>query len=167
MASLCCRTLPRLLLARSISRTYTNSSLQRLTNRSQIRTMFGCSASSGSENRTVGSNILRKVDGDKLTNRQVVMVQKRSYGGKPPYSIKTIQDRVMLTLQLFDKIKPEKLTLDSHFINDLGLDSLDHVEIMLQLEQEFTMEIPDADAERLMTPREIVQYICYLEDVFE
>ena len=42
--------------------------------------------------------------------------------------------RVMLVLNLFDKIDNAKLTLDSHFINDLGLDSLDHVEIMLMIE---------------------------------
>ena len=40
----------------------------------------------------------------------------------------------MLVLNLFDKIDNSKLTLESHFINDLGLDSLDHVEIMLMIE---------------------------------
>ena len=42
--------------------------------------------------------------------------------------------RVMLVLNLFDKIDNSKLSSDSHFINDLGLDSLDHVEIMLMIE---------------------------------
>ena len=40
----------------------------------------------------------------------------------------------MLVLNLFDKIDNSKLSLESHFINDLGLDSLDHVEIMLMIE---------------------------------
>ena len=40
----------------------------------------------------------------------------------------------MLVLNLFDKIDNAKLTAESHFINDLGLDSLDHVEIILQME---------------------------------
>ena len=40
----------------------------------------------------------------------------------------------MLVLNLFDKIDNAKLTLDSHFLTDLGLDSLDHVEIMLMME---------------------------------
>ena len=40
----------------------------------------------------------------------------------------------MLVLNLFDKIDNNKLTPESHFINDLGLDSLDHVEIMLMIE---------------------------------
>ena len=42
--------------------------------------------------------------------------------------------RIMLVLNLFDKIDNAKLTAESHFINDLGLDSLDHVEIILQME---------------------------------
>ena len=40
----------------------------------------------------------------------------------------------MLVLNLFDKIDNDKLKAESHFINDLGLDSLDHVEIMLMIE---------------------------------
>ena len=40
----------------------------------------------------------------------------------------------MLVLNLFDKIDNNKLKAESHFINDLGLDSLDHVEIMLMIE---------------------------------
>ena len=40
----------------------------------------------------------------------------------------------MLVLNLFDKIDNGKLGVESHFINDLGLDSLDHVEIMLMIE---------------------------------
>ena len=40
----------------------------------------------------------------------------------------------MLVLNLFDKIDNNKLTPEAHFLNDLGLDSLDHVEIMLMIE---------------------------------
>ena len=44
-------------------------------------------------------------------------------------------------------------------IKDCGLDSLDHVEIILAMEDEFAFEIPDEHAQRLFTPRQIVQYI--------
>ena len=44
----------------------------------------------------------------------------------------------MLVLNLFDKIDNGKLKAESHFINDLGLDSLDHVEIMLMIEVRHT-----------------------------
>ena len=68
-----------------------------------------------------------------------------------------IKDRCLLVLRLYDKINPEKLTLESHFINDLGLDSLDHVEIIMAMEDEFGFEIPDDHAEKLLTPAKIVQ----------
>ncbi|KRZ50715.1 Acyl carrier protein, mitochondrial, partial [Trichinella nativa] len=92
---------------------------------------------------------------------------RASYGHKPPYTIKTVSDRVMLVLQLFDKIDPEKIKPNSHFVDDLGLDSLDQVEIIMAMEEEFGFEIPPGDGEQLMTPAQIIQYICLKEDVYE
>jgi len=77
-----------------------------------------------------------------------------------------VQDRVLLVLRLYDKINPAKLTLKSHFLNDLGLDSLDHVEIIMAMEDEFGFEIPDNDSDRLMSPADIVQYIADKEDLY-
>lgn len=73
----------------------------------------------------------------------------------------------MLVLKLYDKINPDKVTFDSHFINDLGLDSLDHVEIIMAMEDEFGFEIPDDHAEKLLTPGKIVTYVADHEDVYE
>merc|ERR1712141_995202 len=92
---------------------------------------------------------------------------KAQYAAEWPLDIKQIGDRVMLTLKLYDKINPETLTYDTHFFNDIGLDSLDLVEVMLMIEDEFGFEIPDEHGERLLTPRKLVQYICDHEDVFE
>jgi len=78
-----------------------------------------------------------------------------------------VTDRVLLVLRLYDKINADKLKLESHFANDLGLDSLDHVEVIMAIEDEFGFEIPDADAERLMRPADIVQYIADKEDLYE
>ncbi|XP_038220726.1 acyl carrier protein, mitochondrial isoform X2 [Zerene cesonia] len=94
-------------------------------------------------------------------------VAVRNYSGGPPLTIDLIKSRVLLVLQLYDKVNPEKLSLESHFIQDLGLDSLDHVEVIMAMEDEFGFEIPDGDAERLLRPKDIVQYICDKEDVFE
>eukprot|EP00745_Piridium_sociabile_P008453 TRINITY_DN157143_c0_g1_i1.p1 TRINITY_DN157143_c0_g1~~TRINITY_DN157143_c0_g1_i1.p1 ORF type:complete len:160 (-),score=22.75 TRINITY_DN157143_c0_g1_i1:507-959(-) len=74
-------------------------------------------------------------------------------------SEEAVQDRVLNVLKAYDKINAEKLSLDSHFINDLGLDSLDQVELIMAMEDAFGFEIPDADSERLMRPRDIVLYI--------
>ncbi|KAK9887999.1 hypothetical protein WA026_000286 [Henosepilachna vigintioctopunctata] len=92
---------------------------------------------------------------------------KRFYSAKPPLTLDLIAQRVCLVLKLYDKINPEKLTLDSHFMNDLGLDSLDHVEVIMAMEDEFGFEIPDADAEKLWKPSDIVRYIGDKEDIYE
>lgn len=91
----------------------------------------------------------------------------RFYSGGPPLTLELIRDRVLLVLKLFDKINPEKVTVDSHFINDLGLDSLDHVEIIMAIEDEFGFEIPDGDAEKLAKPADIIRYIADREDIYE
>merc|ERR1712098_380777 len=78
-----------------------------------------------------------------------------------------VMDKVLNVCKTYDKINAEKLTPDSHFMNDLGLDSLDQVEIIMAIEDEFGFEIPDADSERLMRPRDICQYIADKEDIFD
>ncbi|XP_025107989.1 acyl carrier protein, mitochondrial-like isoform X3 [Pomacea canaliculata] len=102
-----------------------------------------------------------------LVSKTLFVQPTRAYSDKPPLTIDMIQQRVLLVLRLYDKIAPEKLAMDSHFMNDLGLDSLDQVEIIMAMEDEFGFEIPDADSERLMRPRDIVQYIADKEDVFD
>ncbi|KAH0521508.1 Acyl carrier protein, mitochondrial [Microtus ochrogaster] len=91
----------------------------------------------------------------------------RQYSDTPPLTLEGIKDRVLYVLKLYDKIDPEKLSVNSHFMKDLGLDSLDQVEIIMAMEDEFGFEIPDIDAEKLMCPQEIVDYIADKKDVYE
>ncbi|ELK12101.1 acyl carrier protein, mitochondrial [Pteropus alecto] len=91
----------------------------------------------------------------------------RLYSDAPPLTLEGIKDRVLYVLKLYDKIDPEKLSVNSHFMKDLGLDSLDQVEIIMAMEDEFGFEIPDIDAEKLMCPQEIVDYIADKKDVYE
>uniref|UniRef100_A0A8B9PBE0 Acyl carrier protein n=1 Tax=Apteryx owenii TaxID=8824 RepID=A0A8B9PBE0_APTOW len=91
----------------------------------------------------------------------------RRFSDLPPLTLEGIKDRVLYVLKLYDKIDPAKLTAESHFMKDLGLDSLDQVEIIMAMEDEFGFEIPDADAEKLMCPQEIVDYIADKKDVYE
>ena len=51
------------------------------------------------------------------------------------------------------------VTLEASFIDDLGADSLDIVELVMALEEEFDMEIPDEDAEKVVTVGDVVEYI--------
>lgn len=51
------------------------------------------------------------------------------------------------------------VTMEASFIDDLGADSLDIVELVMALEEEFDIEIPDADAEKVATVGDVVEYI--------
>ena len=53
----------------------------------------------------------------------------------------------------------DQITMDAHFVDDLGADSLDQVELIMALEEEFGIEIPDEDAEKITRVKEAVDYI--------
>ena len=55
--------------------------------------------------------------------------------------------------------KEEEIQENSKFIEDLGADSLDVVELVMALEEEFDIEIPDEDAEKILTVANVVEYI--------
>lgn len=75
----------------------------------------------------------------------------------------------MSSEDIFDKVKEiiveqlgvaeTSVTLEASFIDDLGADSLDIVELIMALEEEFDLEIPDADAEKVVTVGDVVDYI--------
>ena len=52
-----------------------------------------------------------------------------------------------------------KVTLDASFVDDLGADSLDIVELVMAFEEQFEVEIPDEDAEKIATVRDAVEYL--------
>ena len=56
-------------------------------------------------------------------------------------------------------VKAEEVTPEASFIDDLGADSLDTVELIMALEEEFGIEIPDEDAEKLTTVGDAIKYI--------
>ncbi len=70
---------------------------------------------------------------------------------------------------IFDKVKEiiadklsvdeESITMESTFVEDLGADSLDVVELIMSLEEELEMEIPDEDAAEFITVSDVVEYI--------
>ena len=72
-------------------------------------------------------------------------------------------------MSTFDKVKEviidklgvddSAITEDAHFVNDLGADSLDTVELIMEFEEEFGIEIPDDDAENLLSVKQAVDYI--------
>ncbi len=56
-------------------------------------------------------------------------------------------------------VASEQVTPDASFIDDLGADSLDLVELIMALEEEYDIEIPDEDAEKLRTVQDVVAYV--------
>ena len=56
-------------------------------------------------------------------------------------------------------VKEEEVTTESSFVNDMGADSLDTVELVMALEEEFETEIPDEEAEKITTVQQAISYI--------
>ena len=70
-----------------------------------------------------------------------------------------VEERVSDVIAKQLGVKKEKIKLESSFADDLGADSLDTVEVVMTLEEEFNIEIPDEDAEKIATVAEAVKYI--------
>jgi acyl carrier protein len=72
---------------------------------------------------------------------------------------KSIKDRVEAIVVEQLGVKPEQITPEAKFIEDLGADSLDTVELVMGLEEEFGNEIPDEEAEKLITVGDVITFI--------
>ena len=71
----------------------------------------------------------------------------------------SVQDKVRSIIAEQLGVKLEEVTPQASFIDDLGADSLDTVELVMALEEEFGIEIPDEEAEKLATVGDAVKYI--------
>ena len=71
----------------------------------------------------------------------------------------TIEERVCKLVCEQLGVKEEEVTLEASFVEDLGADSLDTVELVMALEEEFETEIPDDEAEKITTVKEAIYYI--------
>jgi len=91
----------------------------------------------------------------------------RSYGNDFVNSVDELREMTMNVLKLFDKVDPTKVSPDAHFINDLGLDSLDVVEIVMAFEDEFGCEISDDEAEKIFTVNDAVELLKKKMDIEE
>ncbi|EPS27721.1 Acyl carrier protein, mitochondrial [Penicillium ucsense] len=84
----------------------------------------------------------------------------RFYSAPAGLSKDEIEGRIVNLLKNFDKVSdPSKITGVSHFSNDLGLDSLDTVEVVMAIEEEFSIEIPDKEADQIHSIEKAVEYI--------
>ena len=74
-------------------------------------------------------------------------------------SDKSIEEKVKDIIVEQLGVNPEQITTTASFIEDLGADSLDTVELVMAFEEEFSVEVPDEDAEKLLTVGDVVKYI--------
>lgn len=71
----------------------------------------------------------------------------------------TVKERVIKIVADQLGIEEEKIVPEASFVDDLGADSLDTVELVMALEEEFNAEIPDEEAEKITTVQEAIDYI--------
>jgi len=70
-----------------------------------------------------------------------------------------LEDRVSAIIVEQLGVSKEELSPEASFIDDLGADSLDIVELVMAMEEEFDIEIPDDDAEKIQTIKDVVSYV--------
>ncbi len=71
----------------------------------------------------------------------------------------TVEERVKKIIAEQLGVEEDEVTPESSFVEDLGADSLDTVELVMALEEEFGIEIPDEDAEKILTVGKALDYI--------
>nr|XP_016993224.2 acyl carrier protein, mitochondrial isoform X2 [Drosophila takahashii] len=120
---------------------------------------------SGALDQSQASRMMHRIAVPSVASQLSQKFAVRSYSAKS--TIEDIKFRVLKVVSAYDKVTADKLNIESHFINDLGLDSLDHVEVIMAMEDEFGFEIPDSDAEKLLKPADIIKYVADKEDVYE
>ncbi|KAF7122981.1 hypothetical protein CNMCM5793_001157 [Aspergillus hiratsukae] len=84
----------------------------------------------------------------------------RLYSAPAGLNKEEVEGRIVNLLKNFDKVSDaSKINGSSHFSNDLGLDSLDTVEVVMAIEEEFSIEIPDKEADTIHSVDKAVEYI--------
>lgn len=74
-------------------------------------------------------------------------------------SMSSVEERVKKLICEQLGVKEDEVTDEASFVEDLGADSLDTVELVMALEEEFETEIPDEEAEKITTVREAIDYV--------
>lgn len=75
------------------------------------------------------------------------------------FSMSSVEDRVKKLICEQLGVKEEEVKDDASFVEDLGADSLDTVELVMALEEEFETEIPDEEAEKITTVKDAISYV--------
>merc|ERR1712130_1093 len=105
------------------------------------------------------SNIRLPVGGLQAASGSLSTLFSRSFAEGTYLDKDNVTERVLSVVKNFDKADPTKVTPSAHFQKDLGLDSLDTVEVVMAFEEEFGVEIPDAEADKILSTSDAISYI--------
>ncbi|KAA8499300.1 Acyl carrier protein [Porphyridium purpureum] len=98
-----------------------------------------------------------------MRNRQMAVsatgFSRDANAGSPSSPGMSLEDRVFEVVKKFEKVDAAKVTETARFTDDLALDSLDTVELVMGFEDEFKLEIPDEDADKIMTVQDAIDYL--------
>jgi NADH dehydrogenase (ubiquinone) 1 alpha/beta subcomplex 1, acyl-carrier protein len=85
----------------------------------------------------------------------------RHFSAAPPAFLdpSEVTDRILAVVKNFEQVDPSKVSPSTKFADDLGLDSLDIVEVVMAIEDEFAIEIPDQEADKILSIADAVEYI--------
>src|SRR5215510_9397126 len=97
--------------------------------------------------------------GPRPASDQLALFESRPRAGDPGGVMEPVADRVKKIIVDQLGVEEELVTPEASFVDDLGADSLDTVELVMALEEEFGIEIPDEDAEKITRVKEAVDYI--------
>ena len=91
---------------------------------------------------------------------QVQTTQMRSFSAEATFlDIKMVTDRIIEVVKNFEKVEANKVSTEAKFKDDLDLDSLDAVEVVMAIEEEFGIEIPDAEADKILSIPQAVAFV--------
>jgi acyl carrier protein len=96
---------------------------------------------------------------DRVTSVAVPVFGLQSYCERGQIKMSTVEQQVKAIVAEQLGVKAEQVTSAASFVDDLGADSLDTVELVMALEEEFEIEIPDEDAEKITTVQQAIDYI--------
>ena len=99
-----------------------------------------------------------------LKIREFALAKEKRAATSPPHiplpiMADNIQDKVRDIIVEQLGVNPEQVTLEAKFIEDLGADSLDTVELVMAFEEEFGIDVPDEEAEKLLSVGDVVRYV--------
>ena len=110
--------------------------------------------------RVLASRVaVRAASSAKLTGVVAQPLTIRTFAASTFLDAGEVAGRIVGVIKNFDKVDANKVTDTAKFTDDLGLDSLDAVEVVMAIEDEFAIEIPDAEADKILSVADAVEYI--------